>query len=92
MLAYVNADAIRETLKTRLATFYSTSRQELWTKGAKSGNYLRVQTILVDCDQDSLVYQVRADGGACHTKNADGTARPSCFYRRLTPDGLEYYP
>ena len=91
MLAYVNAQAIEVTLKTETATFYSTSRQKLWTKGEESGNRLRVVNIFVDCDQDSFIYQVeRLGGGACHTKDSNGNHRVSCFYRRLLPSGLVY--
>ncbi len=91
MLAYVNHAALTRTLKTGIATFYSTSRQAIWVKGETSGNALRVRRILVDCDQDSFVYQVELSGdGACHTKDGRGKTRYSCFYRQLTGDGLEY--
>ena len=82
MLGYANQLAWEETIKTGLATFWSTSRNELWTKGKTSGDFLKIQDILVDCDQDALIYQVELAGqGACHTKNAEGQARKSCFYR-----------
>ena len=91
MLAYVNASAIQLTRETGYATFYSTSQQKLWTKGEESGNYLKVEAIFVDCDQDSLLYQVHLLGtAACHTKNPAGAHRLSCFYRRLSPTGLEH--
>jgi len=87
MLGYVNEKAFQETLKTGLATFWSTSRNELWTKGKTSGDYLKIKDILVDCDQDALIYQVELAGsGACHTKNEKGSARKSCFYRSLIQD------
>ena len=91
MLAYVNPRAVHLTRQTGLATFYSLSRQKLWTKGETSGNQLKVMDILIDCDQDSLLYQVRRlGGGACHTKTPEGTHRVSCFYRRLSGEGLEH--
>jgi phosphoribosyl-AMP cyclohydrolase len=84
MLGYVNQDALNETIKTGYATFWSTSRQELWTKGKTSGDFLIIKEILVDCDQDSLIYKVtRLGQGACHTKNSAGKTRTSCFYRKL---------
>ena len=68
-----------------MATFWSTSRNELWTKGETSGDFLKIIEILTDCDQDALVYRVEPQGaGACHTKDREkGVARKSCFYRRL---------
>lgn len=84
MLGYANQAALDETIRRRLATFWSTSRQSLWTKGESSGDYLKVEEIRSDCDQDALIYLVRPQGeGACHTKNQAGKARYSCFYRRL---------
>jgi phosphoribosyl-AMP cyclohydrolase len=85
MLGYVNPQALEETLRIGKATFWSTSRDELWTKGATSGDWLKVVRILVDCDQDAIVYVVEPQGsGVCHTKDpATGAARKSCFYRRL---------
>ena len=87
MLGYVNQEAFDETLHSGYATFWSTSRQELWTKGKTSGDLLKIEGILVDCDQDALIYQVTALGsGACHTKNQHGKARKSCFYRSINPN------
>lgn len=84
MLGYANEEALAHTQETRLATFYSTSRQQLWTKGETSGDALAIEEILVDCDQDALLYRVTPQGdGACHTQNASGHTRSSCFYRRL---------
>ena len=82
MLGYANKEALAETLATGYATFWSTSRNELWTKGKTSGDYLKIEDILTDCDQDALVYRVTMMGaGACHTKGSDNNARQSCFYR-----------
>ena len=84
MIGSANQEAFDTTLKLGLATFYSTSRNELWTKGLTSGDYLEITDILVDCDQDALIYQViRKGSGACHTKTKKGIARRSCFYRKL---------
>ena len=73
MLAYMNEESLKKTMQTGLATFWSRSRQELWTKGGTSGNYLHVESITADCDRDSLVIKARPDGPACHL----GTE--SCF-------------
>ena len=92
MLAYANQAALDETINSGYATFWSRSRKKLWIKGEESGNLLRIREILIDCDQDALIYRVeREKGGACHTTGRDGQARESCFYRRITPDGsLEF--
>ncbi len=85
MVGYVNQEALEHTISTKQATFWSTSRQKIWTKGETSGDYLRVMEILVDCDQDALVYQVEMLGdGVCHTRNAEGKSRTSCFYRKIS--------
>ena len=79
MLAYVNQPALETTLEKGMATFWSTSRNELWTKGETSGDFLKIVDVLVDCDHDALIYQVTPQGaGACHT------GRNSCFYRKVT--------
>ena len=84
MLGYVNEAALNTTLDKGMATFWSTSRDELWTKGETSGDYLKLVEVLVDCDQDELIYRVIPQGaGASHTHDAEGNVRRSCFYRRL---------
>ena len=83
MLGYANKKALDETISSGLATFWSTSRNELWTKGKTSGDYLSIKSILVDCDQDALIYKVKPEGGACHTKGKNGESRDSCFYRKF---------
>lgn len=89
MLGYSNKEAFEKTIRTKKATFWSTSRNELWTKGETSGDFLEIVNILVDCDQDSLIYKVNVLGsGCCHTKNEDGKSRKSCFYRELSDDFL----
>ncbi len=82
MLAYADAEALAKTVETGLACYFSRSRRRLWVKGETSGHTQHVKRVLVDCDGDSLIYEVVPDGPACHTGNR------SCFYRRLTPLGL----
>ena len=83
MLAYANETALRETLATGEAHYWSRSRGALWRKGATSGAVQKVVRVLCDCDQDALVYRVRRAGPACHT------GRRTCFYRTVerAPDG-----
>jgi phosphoribosyl-AMP cyclohydrolase len=77
MVAWMNAEALKLTQETGEAHFWSRSRQELWHKGATSGNVQRVREIRVDCDGDTLLLLVDPAGPACHT------GAVSCFYRRL---------
>ena len=77
MLAYMNRESLIKTMETGLATIYSRSRQELWTKGATSGNLQHIVELRLDCDGDAIVAEVKKDGPACHTGNE------SCFYRDL---------
>ena len=77
MLAYVNKDAVENTIKTGNAWFWSTSHKKLWMKGEESGNIQPVEEILVDCDADALVYIVNSSKPACHTGNT------SCFHNVL---------
>ncbi len=83
MVAHMNAEAIAATRASGEAVFWSRSRQALWRKGETSGNVLRVREMRVDCDQDAVWLIVDAAGPACHT------GARSCFYRRITGDGLE---
>ena len=90
LVAYANEAALRHTVEHGVATFWSTSRDELWVKGATSGDTLEIVEIRVNCEQNSLLYLVRVAGeGACHTKGADGKSRRSCYYRRIKDGGLE---
>ena len=79
MLAYMNAEALRLTLETGVAHYWSRSRQTLWRKGDTSGQVQKVTEIWTDCDQDALLLTVEpaGNGGACHT------GRRSCFYRKV---------
>lgn len=81
-VGYANEEALRLTFERRSAVLYSTSRHEIWHKGATSGDTLSLVDVRVNCEQNSLLYRVRRDaGGACHTRDADGSARPGCYYR-----------
>ena len=83
LVAYVNEQALQVALETRTAVFWSTSRNELWEKGKTSGETFELLEVLVNCEQNSLVYRVRPNaGGICHTKNEAGEPR-NCYYRRL---------
>lgn len=67
MLGYMNAEALQQTLQEKRVTFYSRSKQRLWTKGEESGNYLRLVSIASDCDHDTLLIRVTPTGPVCHT-------------------------
>jgi len=77
MVAYMNRQALTETLETGYGTYYSRSRKTMWRKGESSGNRQRVLEIRVDCDLDCIVMKVEQIGGACHT------GYYSCFYRKI---------
>jgi phosphoribosyl-AMP cyclohydrolase / phosphoribosyl-ATP pyrophosphohydrolase len=81
MVAWMNAEALRRTLATGRATFYSRSRQSLWEKGETSGNGLVVSSVHADCDADTLLVLVDPEGPSCHT------GRPACFFRRVAENG-----
>lgn len=82
MLAYMNAAAYDETLRTGHAVYWSRSRGRLWRKGEESGHVQDVERILIDCDEDTLLLQVRQTGVACHE------GYKSCFFREATAAGL----
>ena len=91
VVAYANQLALETTLKTGIATFWSTSRHELWIKGATSGDTLKLVDVRVNCEQNSLLYLVRmVGGGVCHTKDAEGRTRPTCYYRAIKDGKLEF--
>lgn len=77
-LAYANREALEATLRDGYSTFFSRSRQELWRKGATSGHRQKVQQVVLDCDQDAVLYKVIPAGPACHT------GAESCFHHPLT--------
>lgn len=81
-IGYANEQAVKASLQERIAVLWSTSRNELWRKGATSGDVLKLVEIRVNCEQNSLLYLVRrTTGGACHTRLPSGEARPTCYYR-----------
>ena len=77
MVAYANEQAVKLTLETHFAHYWSRSRNKLWKKGEESGHVQKVQGVLIDCDGDTLLYVVDQDGPACHTGNE------TCFFRSL---------
>ena len=84
MMAYMNDQSYAETLRTGCAVYFSRSRGKLWRKGEESGNVQEVDSIYLDCDRDTILLKVRQIGdAACHR------GYRSCFYRRVTPEGLE---
>ncbi|CAK9111676.1 unnamed protein product [Durusdinium trenchii] len=94
IVAFANEQALLETFRRKVCVLWSTSRNKLWIKGETSGDVLDLVEIRVNCEQNSLLYLVRPHRtGACHTKDAEGHSRPSCYYRRLKwpeegiPDG-----
>ena len=81
MFAFMNAESLAETIRTKKATYWSRSRGKLWVKGEVSGHFQRVREIAVDCDQDVILLKVENGGGAaCHN------GYKSCFYRKLADD------
>lgn len=83
MLAYINQAAWEKTIETGKAHYWSRSRNKLWLKGETSGHVQMIHNILVDCDDDTVIYQVEQRGGAaCHTGHR------ACFYRQLEGDAL----
>ena len=80
MLAYMNEDAFQTTLSLGKMTYYSRSRNELWTKGMTSGHYQYVKSLSIDCDKDTILAKVSQIGAACHTGNR------SCFYTDLVKE------
>jgi phosphoribosyl-AMP cyclohydrolase len=83
MLAYINKLAWEKTLETGKAHYWSRSRNQLWLKGETSGHVQNIHSILVDCDDDTVIYKVEQLGGAaCHTGHR------SCFYRQMDGDDL----
>ena len=84
MMAYMNSESYAETVSSGRAVYYSRSRKKLWRKGEESGNVQQVRAIYVDCDRDTILLEVEQIGGAaCHE------GYKSCFFRRVTPEGLE---
>lgn len=88
LIAYANEEALAETIRQKKLVLWSTSRNKLWFKGAESGNTFTVNRIFVNCEQNSLVYQVTPDkGNICHT-SYNGVAN-NCYYRELDMDSMK---
>ncbi len=84
VVAYINQQALDYSMQNKVATFWSSSRNELWVKGATSGEFLKLVEVRVNCEQNSLLYLVEVSStGACHTNEVDGSPRFSCYYRKL---------
>jgi len=83
MLGYMNEEALRRTLSSGEAWFYSRSRQELWHKGETSGIRIKVHSVWKDCDSDTLLIKGKATGPVCHTGNK------TCFFQQLTKQEIE---
>jgi len=86
MLAYMNEEALRRTLSSGEAWFYSRSRNKLWHKGETSGNRIKVRSILKDCDSDTILILGEPTGPVCHTGNK------TCFFQKLTDQDIETHP
>jgi phosphoribosyl-AMP cyclohydrolase / phosphoribosyl-ATP pyrophosphohydrolase len=84
MLGFMNEEAFRKTMEEKRVTFFSRSKQRLWTKGETSGNFLTLVDVLLDCDQDSLLIKVTPKGPTCHT----GT--DTCFAEQNVSEGLAF--
>ena len=82
MMAWMNADAVRETLETGRVCYWSRSRRSLWRKGESSGHVQRLIEFRYDCDADTVLVLVDQTGPACHTN------RPNCFFRAVRPGGV----
>lgn len=93
IIAYANRQALVHTLTEKKACFWSTSRNELWIKGATSGDELTLVEVRVNCEQNALLYSVIPKGkGACHTQNKNGNPRSTCFYRKIEGTQLSHLP
>lgn len=82
MMAWMNKDALEETLRTQRMCYWSRSRQQLWRKGETSGQAQTLKELMIDCDSDALLAKVEQTGVACHT------GRRSCFYKSVTRTGV----
>ena len=82
MLGFMNKEAYDKTVETGKVTFFSRTKNRLWTKGEESGNFLHVVSIKADCDNDTLLLLVEQTGAACHTGHY------SCFYRNVEGEEL----
>lgn len=86
MMAYMNKEALRRTLSSGEAWFYSRSRKKLWHKGETSGNYIKVCSLWKDCDSDTILISGKPTGPVCHTGSK------TCFFEKLTEQDIEASP
>jgi phosphoribosyl-ATP pyrophosphohydrolase/phosphoribosyl-AMP cyclohydrolase len=82
MLGYMDKESLKRTVSSGDVWFYSRSRQELWHKGETSGNFLKLRSIIKDCDSDTLLIKVEPTGPVCHTGN------PTCFFQQLENEDI----
>ena len=80
MVAFIDEEAYKKSIKTKKAHYYSTSRDQIWFKGEESGHIQKIKQILFDCDEDAIIFKVEQTGGACHTGHY------SCFYKEIKED------
>jgi phosphoribosyl-AMP cyclohydrolase len=84
IVGYANQLALETAMEQGMATFWSSSRNELWIKGKTSGDFLELIEVRINCEQNSILYRVRLKGkGACHVKDEQGIARKGCYYRKI---------
>jgi len=86
MLGYMNEESLRRTVSSGEVWFYSRSRQELWHKGATSGNRILVRSVWLDCDNDTILVMAKPTGPVCHTGNK------TCFFQQLGKQDIETNP
>lgn len=90
IISYINKEAFEETLSSGYATYFSRSRNEIWKKGMTSGDFLKIQEIRINCEQNSLLFLVIPEGkGVCHAKKSNGLPYPTCFYRKIEKGQLK---
>lgn len=82
MVAFINEEAFNKSVETKKAHYYSTSRNSIWFKGEESNHTQIIKEILLDCDEDAIIFKVKQNGGACHTGHY------SCFYKKLSDNTL----
>ncbi len=88
VVAYTNKEALIDSLRWQKAIFWSTSRNKIWVKGSTSGNFLALKEVLINCENNSLLYLVEPKGrGVCHAKNKKGEYQDSCFLRSIKLEG-----
>ena len=82
MVAFIDEESFNKSLSTGNAHYYSTSRKTIWYKGEESGHVQKIKEILLDCDEDAIIFKIEQIGGACHTGHY------SCFYKKVVDDNI----